>query len=122
MGRQEFRLAIICGKGAKMANDDEKSFEGETGVLEEESLKEPDRYRVLLHNDDVTTMDFVVSILCAVFHKSREEAVRIMLMVHQQGVGECGIFTQEIAESKVHLVIHQARLAEFPLNCTMEKV
>lgn len=105
-----------------MANDDERLSQGETGVLEEEEVKEPDRYRVLLHNDDITTMDFVVSILCSVFHKSREDAVRIMLLVHQKGMGECGIFTQEIAESKVHLVLHQARMAEFPLNCTMEKV
>lgn len=105
-----------------MANDDEKFSEGETGVMEEDTLKEPDRYRVLLHNDEITTMDFVVSILCSIFHKSREEAVRIMLLVHNQGMGECGIFTQEIAETKVHHVIHQARLAEFPLNCTMEKV
>lgn len=101
---------------------DDKEMEGQTGTLEEECLREPDRYRVLLHNDNITTFTFVMSILRSIFHKSAPEAAHLTKVVHEQGIGQCGIYTEEIAESKVHLVIHQARMAGFPLNCTMEKV
>jgi len=91
-------------------------------TLIEEELKEPPKYKVLLHNDDYTTMDFVVDILMRVFHKNKEEAVAIMLNVHKKGVGVCGIYPAEIAETKVALVHKMARKKGFPLKCTMEEV
>ena len=84
-------------------------------------LAEPPLYRVLLLNDDYTTMDFVVEVLRLVFHKSEEEATRIMLNVHHQGVGVCGSYPMEIAETKVDQVDSLARERGFPLKCTMER-
>ncbi len=88
----------------------------------EDEIEEPPKYRVLLHNDDYTTMDFVVKILEEVFHKSPAEATAIMLHVHNHGVGVCGIYPAEIAETKVDTVHARARAAGFPLLATMEKV
>ncbi len=88
----------------------------------ESEIKEPPKYRVLLHNDDYTTMDFVVKILEEVFHKTPAEATAIMLHVHNNGVGVCGIYPAEIAETKVDTVHAKARAAGFPLLATMEKV
>lgn len=84
-------------------------------------VTEPSRFKVLLHNDNYTTMDFVTEVLIFVFNKSRGEATRIMLKVHKQGIGVCGIYTFEIAETKVHAVQNMARERGFPLKCTMEK-
>lgn len=95
--------------------------EGEVTLEVEKETTEPPMYKVLLHNDDYTTMEFVVQVLMVVFHKSYEEATRIMLNVHQSGIGVCGIFTYEIAETKVDLVHSLARENDFPLKCTMEK-
>ena len=83
--------------------------------------KKPSMYRVLLLNDDYTPMEFVVDILEVVFNKSHEEAVTIMLHVHQNGVGVCGVFTYEVAETKVAQVLDAARRNQHPLQCTMEK-
>ena len=83
--------------------------------------KKPSLYRVLLLNDDYTPMEFVVHLLESVFHKSLEEATRIMLHVHHNGVGVCGIYTYEVAETKVVQVMALARRAQHPLQCTMEK-
>lgn len=83
--------------------------------------KRPSLYRVLLLNDDYTPMEFVVLVLQDVFNKSREEAMRIMLHVHNQGVGECGIFPFEVAETKVTRVMDTARKNQHPLQCVMEK-
>ena len=83
-------------------------------------LKKPPLYRVLLLNDDYTTMEFVVSVLCSVFNFSEERAEQIMLQVHQKGAGVCGLFTREIAESKVDQVMRLAQQNEHPLQCTME--
>ena len=83
--------------------------------------REPSMYRVLLLNDDYTTMEFVVQILMLVFNRSVEEATRIMLNVHRRGVGVCGVYTYDIAETKVDTVNALARENEFPLKCTMEK-
>ena len=91
----------------------------ESGI--EEDIKEPPMFRVLLHNDDYTTMEFVVEVLMMVFKKSVEEATQIMLNVHRKGVGVCGVYTREIAETKVETVIRLARDNGHPLRCTMEK-
>ena len=86
-----------------------------------EKRKKPSLYRVLLFNDDYTPMEFVVRLLEYVFHKNLEDATRIMLHVHQNGVGVCGIYTYEVAETKVVQVMSLARRAQHPLQCTMEK-
>ena len=83
--------------------------------------KRPSLYKVLLLNDDYTPMEFVVHILERIFGKNRDEAVQIMLHVHRHGVGICGVFTFEVAETKVAQVIEFARRHEHPLQCTMEK-
>jgi ATP-dependent Clp protease adaptor protein ClpS len=83
--------------------------------------QKPSLYRVLLLNDDYTPMEFVVYVLERFFNKSREEATKIMLHVHQHGVGVCGVFTYEVAETKVTQVIDTARRHQHPLQCTMEK-
>ncbi|MFP4476228.1 MAG: ATP-dependent Clp protease adapter ClpS [Desulfatibacillaceae bacterium] len=82
--------------------------------------KKPSLYRVLLHNDDYTTMDFVVWILQTVFHKGLAESTRIMWRVHKAGVGVCGLYTYEVAETKVGAVHELARKEGFPLKCSME--
>ncbi len=86
-----------------------------------DEVREPPMYRVLLHNDDYTTMDFVVEILMLVFNKSPEEAVNIMLNIHRKGIGLCGVYTYEVSETKVETVHTIARENGFPLKCTMEK-
>ena len=87
----------------------------------DQEVTEPPMYKVLLLNDDYTTMDFVVEVLMYVFHKSPEEATRIMLNVHRKGVGVCGIYPFELAETKVDMVKALAREKGFPLKCTMER-
>lgn len=83
--------------------------------------KKPNLFRVLLLNDDYTPMEFVVHVLERFFQKNRDEATRIMLHVHHHGVGECGIFTYEVAETKVTQVMDFARKHQHPLQCVMEK-
>ena len=83
--------------------------------------KKPSMYRVLLMNDDYTPMEFVVSILMGIFKKTQEEATQVMLNVHQTGMGTCGVYTFEIAETKVAQVMDAAKRAQHPLQCTLEK-
>jgi ATP-dependent Clp protease adaptor protein ClpS len=83
--------------------------------------KEPPRYKVLLHNDDYTTMEFVISILENIFQKSRQDATRIMLNVHNDGVGIAGIYTREICETKIAIVHQLAKKNQYPLRCSMER-
>jgi len=83
--------------------------------------KKPSNYKVLMLNDDYTPMEFVVHVLERFFQKGREEATRIMLHVHQHGVGECGVYTYEVAETKVTQVMDFARKHQHPLQCVMEK-
>ncbi|MFQ5683973.1 MAG: ATP-dependent Clp protease adapter ClpS [Candidatus Binatia bacterium] len=87
----------------------------------EKKVKKPPLYKVLLHNDDYTTKDFVVQILQYVFHREQPEAVQIMLHVHKKGVGVAGVYTFEVGETKVALVESMARQNEYPLKCTMEE-
>lgn len=88
--------------------------------MTEDDVREPRLYRVLLHNDNYTTMDFVVEVLMDIFKKSRDEATEIMLAVHEKGTGACGLFPREIAEFRVNRVMERARQNDFPLLCTME--
>ena len=103
-----------------------KRFEedGDTGVVTETKRKErvqrPRMYRVLLHNDDYTTREFVIDVLRGVFQHSEAEAVRVMLHVHYTGVGVAGVFTREIAETKIATVERLAREHEYPLMLSME--
>jgi ATP-dependent Clp protease adaptor protein ClpS len=97
--------------------------DNQTGVITrtEAKTKKPSLYKVLLLNDDYTPMEFVVHVLERFFGKGREEATRIMLHVHQKGVGVCGVYTFEVAETKVTQVMDFARNHQHPLQCTMEK-
>ena len=97
--------------------------DGRTGALTltRTKTKKPAMYKVLMLNDDYTPMEFVVHILESIFGKNREEAVDVMLHVHRHGVGLCGVFTFEVAETKVAQVIEFARRHQHPLQCTMEK-
>lgn len=107
-----------------MSDDKDNKGDGpETGLVTKAKpkTKKPSLYRVLLLNDDYTPMEFVVYVLQNYFNKSQEDATRIMLHVHQSGVGVCGTFTYEVAETKVAQVIDQARQHQHPLQCTMEK-
>ena len=94
-----------------------------TGVLTRTrpETKKPSLYKVLLLNDDYTPMDFVVHILERFFSKNRDEAMEITMHVHRRGVGICGVYTYEVAETKVSLVMDAARKHQHPLQCTMEK-
>jgi len=85
------------------------------------AVKKPAMYKVLLLNDDYTPMDFVVQILEIIFNKSREDATNIMMQVHNNGCGLCGIYTFEVAETKVGQVLAAAQQAQHPLQCVMEK-
>lgn len=107
-------------------SDIEKRNGGEgpaTGVIvkAKPKTKKPSMYKVLMLNDDYTPMEFVVHILERFFSKNREEATRIMLHVHRRGVGICGVYTYEVAESKVTQVMDFARQHQHPLQCTLEK-
>ncbi|NDC36577.1 MAG: ATP-dependent Clp protease adaptor ClpS [Proteobacteria bacterium] len=94
----------------------------ETVISEDNDIRHPKSYRVILLNDHYTTMDFVVSVLETIFRKSPVEAMQIMLRVHKTGQGLAGIFSRQIAEAKIALVHDSARAAGFPLRCTMEEV
>ena len=111
----------------RMSDDDQKgSGDGGgsgTGVVVKTrtKTKKPSMYKVLMLNDDYTPMEFVVHVLERFFGKSQEEATQIMLHVHRRGVGVCGVYTYEVAETKVTQVIDFARKHEHPLQCTLEK-
>ena len=107
-----------------MSNRDKRrQDDGDTGVVvrSRTKTKKPSMYKVLMLNDDYTPMEFVVHVLERFFAKSREEATRIMLHVHQRGVGVCGVYTYEVAETKVTRVMDLARRHQHPLQCTLEK-
>jgi ATP-dependent Clp protease adaptor protein ClpS len=108
-----------AGRNGGSKQDDD----GKTDVVTKTKpkTKKPSLYKVLILNDDYTPMEFVVFVLERFFSKGREEATRIMLHVHHKGVGICGVFTYEIAETKVAQVMDMARQHGHPLQCTMEK-
>lgn len=108
-----------------LADDDRKRRDTGSGTAvitrTKTQTKRPSLYRVLLLNDDYTPMEFVVHVLERFFNKDRDGATRIMLHVHHHGIGECGIFTYEVAETKVTQVMDFARKHNHPLQCVMEK-
>ena len=122
-------VRILKGKRAKaedlgMKGNDKRDDTGTTtgvAVKAKPKTKKPSMYKVLMLNDDYTPMEFVVHILERFFHKNRDEATRIMLHVHRRGVGVCGVYTYEVAETKVTQVMDFARRHQHPLQCTMEK-
>lgn len=122
LAQRDTLRAILAGPG-KDGPDRDDGNDGQTGVATKTrtKTKKPSLYRVLLLNDDYTPMEFVILILEEVFNKSREDATRIMLSVHNQGVGECGVYPYEVAETKVTNVMDAARRNQHPLQCVMEK-
>lgn len=113
------------GSGKQIMSEQDNDTGGlpNTGIVTKTrpKTKKPSMYKVLLLNDDYTPMEFVVHVLERFFEKGREEATAIMLQVHRKGVGICGVFTYEIAETKVNQVMDLARQNQHPLQCTLEK-
>ena len=99
-----------------------RDFEGWVTTDQKTKTTEPPLYKVLLHNDDYTSMEFVVLILEKIFNKSTPEATRIMLNVHHQGIGIAGVYNKEIAETKMAIVHDLAQKNEYPLRCSMERI
>ncbi len=96
-------------------------FEEDLNLKEEHKVDEPKMYRVVLHNDHYTTMDFVVEILVKIFHMPTARAVQVMMDVHKKGVGVCGVYTLDIAVTKVNQVHMMAKAREYPLKCSYEE-
>jgi ATP-dependent Clp protease adaptor protein ClpS len=105
--------------GERTSRDDATGVVTQTRT--ERKLQKPRMYKVLLHNDDYTTMEFVVFVLQSVFHRSETDAVQIMLHVHKTGLGVAGVYTREVAESRIAQVDALARAHEHPLRCSMEE-
>ncbi len=104
-----------------MLNSDEDELnEGGVATIKKVKVKKPRKYKVLIHNDDYTTMEFVVYVLQKIFHKDIDEAQAIMLKVHKEGTGVCGVYSYEIAESKSTKVNREAKENGHPLKCTIE--
>ena len=128
---RDIRQIAAGGRPSRMepprsADDDKKRREGSppgTAVITKTKpqIKRPSLYRVLILNDDYTPMEFVVHVLERFFNKDHETATRIMLHVHHHGIGECGVYTYEVAETKVTQVMDFARKHQHPLQCVMEK-
>jgi ATP-dependent Clp protease adaptor protein ClpS len=118
---QSSNAAEITDMAGKNGTGDDG--EGKTGLVTKTrpKTKRPSLYKVLLLNDDYTPMEFVIHVLEHFFNKNAEEATKIMLHVHQKGVGVCGVFTYEVAETKVAQVMDLARQNQHPLQCRMEK-
>lgn len=102
-------------------NDSAGQYESDTGVLEKTKVAEPSLYKVLLMNDDFTPMDFVTQVLQKFYHKTLEESQQVMMEVHQKGKGIAGVYTFEVAETKVFMTNNYAKQNKYPLQCTMEE-
>ena len=100
----------------------ETENQGDVFTLEDVDIEEPRLFKVLLHNDNYTTMAFVIQVLEHIFHKSEAEAAQIMMNVHRKGVGVCGIYPYDVAETKVAQVHVMAKNNQFPLKSSMEEV
>ena len=103
-----------------MSSETDKDEQSGTATISKQKLQRPRMYKVLMHNDDYTTMEFVILVLQKFFNKNYDDAQAIMLDVHKQGFGVCGIYTYEVAESKVAKVIRYARDNGHPLRCSTE--
>ena len=119
--RPTYRLRLAKEDGSDKGGQGEGRSDTATITKPKTKSKRPSLYRVLLLNDDYTPMEFVVLVLQDVFNKSREDAMRIMMHVHNHGVGECGVYPFEVAETKVTRVMDAARKNQHPLQCVMEK-
>jgi len=113
-------ITLMANKPNDERGDDRDAERG-VATKTRPKTKKPAMYRVILLNDDYTPMEFVVSVLMSIFNKSPEEATRIMLNVHQSGMGTCGVYTFEVAETKVAQVMDAAKRNQHPLQCTLEK-
>jgi ATP-dependent Clp protease adaptor protein ClpS len=120
-GAASTRRPMLAGKEPKKGGDGGAGIGTALITRTRQQTRRPNMYRVLLLNDDYTTQEFVVVVLRKFFNKSAEEATRIMLHVHNHGVGECGVYTYEVAETKVTQVMDFARKHQHPLQCIMEK-
>ncbi|MEE2997663.1 MAG: ATP-dependent Clp protease adapter ClpS [Pseudomonadota bacterium] len=120
-------LSLYPLAAAPRLGDDENGVDGDGGldtgiaVSTKPKTKKPAMYKVIMLNDDYTPMEFVILVLERFFSKSSEEATRIMMHVHQKGIGVCGVYTYEVAETKVQQVMELARQHQHPLQCTLEK-
>ncbi len=114
-------LDFLCFQGGQGIHEPQRTGIRRVVTETKKKVKRPPLYKVLLHNDDYTTKEFVVQVLQYVFHKEQAEALQIMLHVHKKGIGVAGVYTYEIAETKVTLVENLARQHEYPLKCTMEE-
>ena len=123
MGPRAAVERVLSHRPSLSREDRNDVFGPTTGVVVESKpkTKKPSMYKVLMLNDDYTPMEFVVHVLERFFNKAREEATQIMLHVHRRGVGVCGVFTYEVAETKVTQVVDYARQHQHPLQCTLEK-
>ncbi len=120
--KKHFLKQVIAHRAMAQYNDD-KVDDGGTAVQEvKPKLKQPPLFRVILLNDDFTPMDFVVEVLMQFFAMSEEKATQVMLHVHTRGVGVCGVFSRDVAETKVEQVNEYSRRHQHPLLCTMEEV
>jgi ATP-dependent Clp protease adaptor protein ClpS len=123
----QIRVGVPSGDAPRMADDDRKRRNEPGGpgtaviTKTKPQTKRPNMYRVLILNDDYTPMEFVVHVLERFFGRDHEAATRIMLHVHHHGIGECGVYTYEVAETKVTQVMDFARKHQHPLQCVMEK-
>ncbi len=107
--------------GDDNSSDDGNGFDAGLATRTHTKTKRPSLYRVLLLNDDYTPMEFVVAVLQQIFNRDQDDAIQIMMHVHNHGVGECGVYPYEVAESKVTMVMDAARKNQHPLQCVMEK-
>ena len=117
------KLLNICNYWIPLCMSDQDQNNTDIAVIDESTpdLEEPKKYKVLLHNDDFTPMEFVVHVLESFFAMNRDKAVKVMLQIHYQGIGLCGVFSQEIAEAKVSQVNDYSKENEHPLLCTTEE-
>jgi ATP-dependent Clp protease adaptor protein ClpS len=121
MRHQCDRIISTMSTNKKTPGDPQSTEQVKIDVRPQTKRQKPSLYKVLLLNDDFTPMDFVIMILETIFGKNRAEATRIMLNVHKKGIGLCGVYTYEVAETKAALVLDAARAAEHPLQCALEK-
>ena len=120
-----WRLEVfkLWGQAGSWDGDEDWEAEGDSAVATEtrKKVEKPKLYKVLMHNDDYTTMEFVVMVLMTIFAHDEAKATQVMLHVHQKGIGVAGVYPRDIAESKVDKTMKLAREWEYPLRCTMEE-